>query len=74
MFLWGMHDSYKNLEPDAISQIKTKMPVQFYEINRNKLNFSYVKDEELDKKSDLKDFKISSTMTKDFNLENGKIY
>ena len=69
-----MHDSYKNLEPDAISQIKTKMAVQFFEVNRNKLNFSYVKDEELDKKSDLKDFKISSTMTKDFNLENGKIY
>lgn len=69
-----MHDSYKNLEPDAISQIKTKMAVQFFEVNRNKLNFSYVKDEELDKKNDLKDFKISSTMTKDFNLENGKIY
>lgn len=27
MYLWGMHDSYKNLQPSAISQIKTKMPV-----------------------------------------------
>lgn len=50
------------------------MPVEFYYINKNKLNFSYVKDGELDKKYQIKKFKLSFTINKDYTLENGKIY
>ena len=44
-----------------------------YEINKNKLNFSYVKEDENERKN-MTDFKIFSTIAKDYNLENGKIY
>lgn len=43
MYLWGMHDSYRHISPESISQIKTKMAVEYFEINKNKLNFSYAK-------------------------------
>jgi hypothetical protein len=48
--------------------------VEFYEINKNKLNFSYIKEDENERKSMMTDFKIFSTVAKDYNLENGKIY
>lgn len=51
MYLWGLHESFKNKDPDAICTVKTKYPIEYFEINKNKLNYNYVKEDENERKN-----------------------